>query len=297
MTIDEPIVCGVDGSPDSQRAAVTARMLAEALRCALVLVHVLPPRPAMPLASVPVAGHPVGTAQMAELDQLESDAAFTSVADVLAGAETEAIVERGHVVDRLSAVADSRNARFIVVGTRGAGAARSALLGSVSRDMAASASRPVVVVPEPDADATGSGLGPGPVVCGVDGSDGSRAAARVAMRLADELHSALTLVSVRAPGATGDQRAGGPAVTALSTPMGDNLERLAISGEPAEELARAAAERRAAVVVVGSRGRGSVRAALLGSVSAELPRLADCPVVIVPPAAAESELELNAIHR
>jgi nucleotide-binding universal stress UspA family protein len=296
MTTDEPIVCGVDGSADSQRAAVTARALSEALRCALVLVHVLPPRPAMPLASVPLAGHPVGTAQMAELDQLESDAAFRSVAEVLAGAETEHIVERGHVVDRLSVVADSRNARFIVVGTRGRGAARSALLGSVSQDLAAGASRPVVVVPAADADATESRLGPGPVVCGVDGSDGSRAAAHAATRLADDLHTALTLVSVRAPGATSDERDAGLAVTVLSTPMRDHLERLAISGEPTEELARAAAERRAAVLVVGTRGRGSVRSALLGSVSAELPRLADCPVLIVPPAAAESEGEFNATH-
>jgi nucleotide-binding universal stress UspA family protein len=70
-------------------------------------------------------------------------------------------------------------------------------------------------------------------------------------------------------------------------PAREHLERLSISGEAAEELARAAADRKAALLVVGSRGRGSVRAALLGSVSAEVTRRAGCPVVIVPPLAGE----------
>ena len=38
-------------------------------------------------------------------------------------------------------------------------------------------------------------------------------------------------------------------------------------GEPAEELAQFAADARAAVVVVGSRGRGPIRSSVLGSVS------------------------------
>ncbi len=286
MTIDESIICGVDGSSDSGHAAVTARTLANALHCRLVLVHVVPPRPAMPLASVPIGGHPVTTAHMAELDQLESDAAFRCVAEVIGGAEDERIVERGHVVDRLSAVADTHGARLIVVGSRGLGAARSALLGSVSQDLAAGASRPVVVVPARD-DAPRSALGPGPVVCGIDGSDGSRGAADVALRLADDLHTALTLVAVRAPRITGDEGAADLAVSPLKMPAREHLERLSISGEPAEELARAAADRKAALLVVGSRGRGSVRAALLGSVSAEVTRRAGCPVVIVPPLAGE----------
>jgi nucleotide-binding universal stress UspA family protein len=285
MTTHQPIICGVDGSLGARRAAVTARTLAAQLRSELVLVHVVPPRPSMALAAVPVAGQPVGTAQMVELDRLESDAAFASVAEELAGTDAQHIIEQGHAADRLSVAAATRDARLIVVGTRGAGAARAALLGSVSQDLATRGSCPVVVVPAPD-DAPESCLGPGPVVCGVDGSEGSAAAADTAVRLADELHAALTLVSVHAPRVTGDERAAGVAVTTLSTPTRDHVERLAISGDPAEELARAAAERRAMLLVVGSRGRGSVRAALLGSVSAELTRRSQCPVLIVPPGAA-----------
>jgi len=282
MTTSAPIVCGVDGSLGSRGAAMTARTLAKQLQCRLVLVHVVPPRPPMPLAAVPVAGHPVGTAQMAELDQFESEAAFAAVADALADTGAEHVVEHGHAADRLSAVAGARDARLIAVGTRGRSTTRSALLGSVSQELATGASRPVLVVPDQQPLSTDGSLGPGAVVCGVDGSDEAQAAARVAARMADDLHVALTLVSVRAPQATSDDFAAGLGAIAMTTPTGDHVERLAVSGDPADELARAAADRRAALLVVGSRGRGPVRAALLGSVSAGVTRLATCPVLIVP---------------
>ena len=280
MNTDAPIICGVDGSRGSRAAARTATTLADQLRCGLVLVHVVPSRPPMPLAAVPVAGHPVGTAQMAELDQLESEAGFASVSDDLAD-HAEHVIEHSHAADRLLAVGDARDARLIAVGTRGTSKARSALLGSVSQELAAGASRPVLVVPDRQTVSTDDTLGPGPVVCGVDGSDEAQAAARVAARMADELHAALTLVSVRAPRAGSDDFASALEAVSVATPA-EHVERLAVSGDPANELARAASDRRAALLVVGSRGRGPVRAALLGSVSAGVTRLAPCPVLIVP---------------
>ena len=233
----------------------------------------------------------MGTAQMAELNRLESEEAFAAVADELADTDAEQITEHGFAPERFSAIAETRNARLIVVGTRGIGAARSALLGSVSQELAACASRPVLVVPELERLATAGALGPGPVVCGVDGSDGAQAAARVAARMADDLHLALTLVSVRDPQPNGDDFGAGLATIARITPVGDHIERLAVSGEPAEALTRAASDRNAALLVLGSRGRGPFRAALLGSVSARVTRLADRPVLIVPPGAASEHVQ------
>jgi len=54
-------------------------------------------------------------------------------------------------------------------------------------------------------------------------------------------------------------------------------------GAPAEVLARIAALREADEIVVGTRGLGRIRAAL-GSVSQELVRTADRPVLVVPAA-------------
>ena len=278
MNSDEPIICGIDGSHGGRRAARSARELAEKLHARLVLVHVVPPRPPMVLAAVPVGAHPVATAQMAELDKSDADAAFASVADEAAGADAEQVTMHGYAADRLSALANARGARLIVVGTRGRGPARTALLGSVSQELAAGATRPVVIVPEPLQPAPHGSLGPGPVVCGVDGSKPSQCALRVATRLAHDLHATLTLVSVCATGTKSSEWR-----SSLELSESADVERLITSGEPAEALTQAASERNAPLLIVGSRGRGPMRAAVLGSVSAAAIRLASCPVVVVPP--------------
>lgn len=60
----------------------------------------------------------------------------------------------------------------------------------------------------------------------------------------------------------------------------DAVQLEAIAGSPAEVLHDAA--RHAALLVVGSRGRGGFAGLLLGSVSQRLAQRAPCPVVIVP---------------
>ena len=54
-------------------------------------------------------------------------------------------------------------------------------------------------------------------------------------------------------------------------------------GPPGAVLCRLAEELGADVAVVGSRGRGGLRRALLGSVSDHVVRHAPCPVLVVPP--------------
>ncbi|MBM9461562.1 universal stress protein [Nocardioides sp. zg-536] len=65
--------------------------------------------------------------------------------------------------------------------------------------------------------------------------------------------------------------------------VGDDVEVLALttSGDPRTALVEAS--RLAHVVVVGSRGRGAIRSALLGSVSAAVSKHATCPVVVCRP--------------
>jgi nucleotide-binding universal stress UspA family protein len=56
-----------------------------------------------------------------------------------------------------------------------------------------------------------------------------------------------------------------------------------IDGSPAERLLEIARDEDAALLVVGSRGRGAVASRVLGSVSRRLVEEAPCPVVVVPP--------------
>ena len=110
-------------------------------------------------------------------------------------------------------------------------------------------------------------------MCGVDGSEVARGAAEAAKRLASRLGFRLDVVRVAGdPDAPGDDDA--------------QVELVDPDGSPARTLARLARERAAGLVVVGSRGRGTLSGALLGSVSQELVELADRPVVVVPPAPA-----------
>ena len=146
------------------------------------------------------------------------------------------------------------------------------------------------------------------IVVGVDGSEDSEAALAVAAGLADQLGTRLVLANVveyaHSPGATV-----GPMGAGIGTPVpfGDDLgeqvhaaealleriveeadveaETRVVSGLAGERLADLADEENAAMVVVGSRGRGAFKAAFLGSVSTSLIGVARRPVLVVPPGA------------
>ena len=59
------------------------------------------------------------------------------------------------------------------------------------------------------------------------------------------------------------------------------VEQVTRSGEAGPAICRLAEEVDADVVVVGSRGRGAIKRALLGSVSTHVTNNAPCPVVVV----------------
>jgi nucleotide-binding universal stress UspA family protein len=75
--------------------------------------------------------------------------------------------------------------------------------------------------------------------------------------------------------------------TANAAAIAGAEHRVAI-GLAAERLADIADEENAELIIVGSRGRGAFKAAFLGSVSNSLLGVARCPVLIVPPGAAEA---------
>jgi len=75
------------------------------------------------------------------------------------------------------------------------------------------------------------------------------------------------------------------AVDALGDTSGVEIERRVLRGNAAGVLLEAAEG--AAMLVVGSRGRGGFTGLLLGSVSQQVVQHARCPVVVVPHAAAD----------
>ncbi len=132
----------------------------------------------------------------------------------------------------------------------------------------------------------------------VDGSAGSREALRHAIELAQGTDAALTLVFVRhAPlPVLGDpyyQRAlskeleHGRAVIAeavdQATAAGIDVETDVLEGSAADGIVAAGRTCDAALIILGSRGRGAVTGTLLGSVSEAVMHRADRPVLVVKP--------------
>ena len=115
------------------------------------------------------------------------------------------------------------------------------------------------------------------VVCGLDTSERAPVVLRFAAALAQRLGARLQ--AVHSPGGDTDARTAMGQLAALQ-----HVDELTIEPGPPAEVLRAAMDG-ALLGVVGSRGRGPLRAALLGSVSSELAEEAPCPVVVVPPGA------------
>jgi nucleotide-binding universal stress UspA family protein len=144
------ILCGVDGSPESEAAVATAQALATRLGTRLVLAYVAEPA-RVPLAHAAPLG--IGMAgpgiAVEEREQLREQGIrlLDRVSDAAGLSEVDYRVEIGPPAERLADIADEEDAELIVVGSRGRGALTAAFLGSVSNSLAGIARRPVLIVP------------------------------------------------------------------------------------------------------------------------------------------------------
>ena len=185
-----------------------------------------------------------------------------------------------------------KDASMIVVGTRKLGSVRGLFLGSVSITVAAHHHGRVVVI-------DGEGNVDGPVVVGIDDSPVSDAAVKEAFRQASLRNVPLVAVHTWTPldvdalhgyGIDPDEvsRMSQDAVEALAERLAGfasdypdvTIERKVIPEDPAKAVLDAAGDK-AALIVVGSRGRGAFKGMLLGSTSQKVLREADAPVMVV----------------
>jgi nucleotide-binding universal stress UspA family protein len=222
-----------------------------------------------------------------------------------AGLELEPAAASGGISDwpAFLSAADDIPADAIVCGSRGRGAMARSLLGSTSTSLVHHATRPVLVVPRMPRSIDG------PAIIGYDGSREAQVAIERAGRLMQGRSAIVTYVwrspilhdfsgQALAHAPVRDVReivdgyeaifAGGAddvveegvarARAAGFEASGDAVE----SGSgPWHALADVAERRGAAVIVCGSRGRGGVASAVLGSVSSGLVHNADIPTLLV----------------
>jgi nucleotide-binding universal stress UspA family protein len=146
--LDTSIICGVDGSPDSQAAIGVAAGLAERLGARLVLVHVVEVA-LVPYAAVAAGGIVPPPMLRALRDEQEEAGArlLEGMAAAMGLDDAEQRVVVGFPAERLADLADDEDAELIVVGSRGRGRFKAAFLGSVSNSLVGVARCPVLIVP------------------------------------------------------------------------------------------------------------------------------------------------------
>ena len=160
--LDGPVVAAYDGSEEARRAIQAVGGLLTGR--AAVVVHAWEPVFHRGLAAHALAaGGPVDNLgeTMAGLRLALADSAAATTEDGLAAARAAGLDAVGETVEAdgsawraVAGAARAHGASVIVVGSRGLGAARSALLGSVSSGLVQNAGLPVLVVPAEPAGPT-----------------------------------------------------------------------------------------------------------------------------------------------
>jgi nucleotide-binding universal stress UspA family protein len=292
------VLLATDGSESAKNAVETVRTLALPAGSIIHLVAVLPGTPELFGAAwdayVPGDAEAIEGQMMAELDTaLDAIKARLERPEV----RVEEEVLRGRAATRIVEAAKAFRADLVVVGSRGMGAWKRLLLGSVSAEIVDHASMPVLVARRPTV---------GRVILGDDGSDGARAAARLLARfpaLAGQGVKVVAVAEILNAAALGFSPAvSGAFMTEMIESTADAEERLAdvtrvtasilananiptetevVSGDPAHELVRMARASEADLVVVGTTGLTGVARAVLGSVARNVLINARCSVLIV----------------
>lgn len=275
------VIVGYDGSPDAKRALTWGAGFARSIDAALRVV---------------VATGDIRLRQVTELDQeWERSRVAELTADARAAASAIAVDEEALAfVDAGPAPAlilDADPTSVIVLGSRGHGRLAGALAGSVTQHVAYHAPCTVVVVREQSSPEETR------VVVGVDGSEGAKPALEFAFAYAERTAAPLTALHVLqtlSPGPpyasrfVGDRYARelGNAEPIIEKSLaedagrhpGVDVSREIVAGSTGRVLCDAS--ERAALLVVGSRGRGAFKSLLLGSVGQTVLHRARCPVVI-----------------
>ena len=136
-----PVVVGVDGSTNAQRALALAADLARAFDADLAVFHALGLMTVIEGRHVPAEGHRDDIERLLRMEwchSLQLDPSLRWRAEIVYGSPADVLLNLGRDLD----------ASFVVVGSRGVGDEQA--LGSTSHHVVHQCDRPVVVVPPAD---------------------------------------------------------------------------------------------------------------------------------------------------
>jgi nucleotide-binding universal stress UspA family protein len=292
------LIVGYDGSNLGNDALVLGGVLADCLAAVPLVAHVRPPLPPIPLSP-----------RVEEIVEGEVETMLGAARKRLPGREVEvrALVD-GSPARVLHELAEDEDPIAVVIGSSHRGPVGRVMLGGVGTGLLSGAPCAIAVAPSGYAERPERRVQK--LCVAFDGSEEARTALSVAAGVAGRLHGSLTVVAVVEPvrydyptpypvaDPVREQRQREEAIADI---VGQAMERLPESlpaerqlmvGDPAALIAEAASDHD--LLVVGSRGYGPVRRALLGSVSARLMELASTPVLVLPRDAGDDPLGFGA---
>ena len=279
------IVCAIEDSARSRAALRVSAEVADRLGMSMVGVHVIPPASVTTAAGFP---HPVATAEP-HLERRERAAAERAEEVLCAAGLDEAPVHTayGSASEVLLGAAVEEDAAMVALATSGSGVVRALLEGSVTGALLRLAPVPVLAI-SPQAQAAPAR---GPVVAAVAGpADASwiPVAERFALAHGGDLVLAHVIEG-------GDDAADDPALAEASSrseafdPALEALDTTELlvgmrvcSGAVHDALLALAGACEASVLIAGSRGHGTLHAAMVGSTARRLVADAEVPVVVCP---------------
>jgi nucleotide-binding universal stress UspA family protein len=278
------ILLATDGSKDAWLATNTAIGLAMVTGSELHVVNVGVVAPTL------LKTLDVGPARVEQEARRILDEEVKSIEKV-GGTVARSHLRMGDAAQEIVNLAEELKAGLIAVGSRGRGRIKRALIGSVSDSVVRYAHCPVLVARWKPL------IFPARILVATDGSEEATLAAKTAAELAHRTYSELHIVSVadaysshydvHKPGLVENLRRRAQDV------LDDQVKEIEQSGgkvarkhvrasqrHPADEIVRVAEEIGTDLVVMGSRGLGGVRRALMGSVSDSVVRHAHCSVLV-----------------
>lgn len=235
----------------------------------------------------------------AQAEMLER-AGFSVSTEVLPGPACEEILK----------AARRSGADAIVMATRSGSLAHDLLVGNTVLRVLGNAGRPVLVMQAREDDPrwsccrqTGAWIGDS-VLYPTDFSDTAELAFEWVKRLASSGASRVTLLHVQAPGRRQSSswreehdRIDAARLSRLAAELRQTaslpVEAVLREGDPAEEILRAAGEKGATLIVMGTQGHGLVHEVFLGSVSHHVLRHAPVPVLLLPAARRDAAAGLS----
>ena len=280
-----PIMVALDGSDKGKRALPVALALADIADTGLHLVRVIAPiseRITNQAALVGLDAKKAPRRREAEEELVQSAQGLTTQSRRAVSWE---VLEGADVARVLSAAAQQRSARAVVLGTRGASATGLAIVGSVADRVMRECPTPVVLVPPGASDLKGKQIEIRRFLVPLDGS---ATAARSIDFLLEVAHTKplefvlLEVVQNPADVPAIERRLQSAANRFHGRPV-EAVPRIMLGNDVPSAIVAAVREFTVDMIAMSTRGEGGLRRLILGSVAEGVVRAGEVPVLLLTP--------------